>query len=223
MAFHLIDMETWERREHYNYYQTLVHTNYTLTANLTITGLFREIKRRGLRFYPVFLYVTAAAVNRQKEMRMARDKEGRLGYWDECHPSYTIFHEDDHTFSDIWTEYSPDFSVFYRRCVEDMETWKDVKGVKTKPGRPDNFTPISCLPWLSFTSQSHDTPMRSPMLFPVILFGKYFEQGGEMLLPFSAYVPHSVADGYHTSLLINTVQALSEQYEAWMNGGGAGA
>ena len=50
MAFHLIDMETWERREHYKYYQTMVHSSYTLNANIRITNLLKEIKRRGLRF-----------------------------------------------------------------------------------------------------------------------------------------------------------------------------
>lgn len=216
MAFHLIDMETWARREHYRYYQTLVRSGYTLTANINITGLLQAVKDRGLRFYPVFLYLCSTAVNSMREMRMARDSAGQLGYWDECHPSYTIFHRDDHTFSDIWTEYSGEFSAFYQRCVADMEAWKDVKGVKTKPGRPDNFTPISCVPWLSYTAQSYDTPMTSPMLFPVLLFGKYFEQGGEILIPFSAYLQHCVADGYHTCRLINTVQELAEHWEDWM-------
>ncbi|WP_418750559.1 CatA-like O-acetyltransferase [Frisingicoccus sp.] len=216
MAFHLIDMNTWERRDHYNYYRTIVRSSYTLNTNIKITGLLNAVKSRGLRFYPVFLYVISTAVNRQKEMRMAHDREGNLGYWDECHPSYTIFHKDDHTFSDIWSEYNKDFSVFYKNCVEDMETWKDVKGVKTKPGKPDNFTPISCIPWLSYTSQSYDTPMKSPLLFPIVLFGKYFEQNGEVLLPFSAYLQHLVADGYHTSLFINTVQEIAENYEHWL-------
>ena len=106
MAFHLIDMETWERRDHYRYYQTLVRTGYTLTTEVDITCLLEEVRRRELRFYPVMLYVISTAVNRQRELRMARDREGHLGYWDVCHPSYTIFHEDDHTFSDIWTAYS---------------------------------------------------------------------------------------------------------------------
>ena len=216
MAFHLIDMETWERREHYKYYQTMVHSSYTLNANIKITNLLKEVKRRGLRFYPVYLYMASTAVNQIKEMRMAHDSEHRLGYWDECHPSYTIFHKDDHTFSDIWSEYNKDFSVFYKTCVKDMEVWKDVKGVKTKPDKPDNFTPISCVPWLSYTSQCYDTPMTSPLLFPIILCGKYFEQNGEILLPFSAYVQHLVSDGYHTSLLINTVQELADNYEEWL-------
>lgn len=217
MAFHLIDMETWERREHYKYYQTMVHSSYTLNAHIKITELLKEIKNREMRFYPVFLYVVSTAVNRIREMRMAHDSEHRLGYWDECHPSYTIFHEDDHTFSDIWSEYNKDFAVFYKTCVQDMETWKDVKGVKTKPEKPENFTPISCVPWISYTSQCYDTPMTSPLLFPIILWGKYFEQNGDILLPFSVYVQHIVSDGYHTSLLINTVQEIADNYKEWLN------
>lgn len=216
MAFHLIDMNTWERREHYKYYQTLVRSNYTLTANIDITGLVKEIKRRSLRFYPVFLYVTSTAVNSIKEMRMSKDADGNLGYWDECHPSYTIFHKDDCTFSDIWSEYQKDFSVFYANCIKDMEEWKDVKGVKTKPGKPDNFTPISCVPWISYASMAYDTPVTSPLYFPVILFGKYFEENGKILIPFSAYVPHAVSDGYHTSLFLNTVQEIATNYPEWL-------
>ena len=117
-----------------------------------------------------------------EEMRMAKDADGNLGYWDICHPSYTIFHKDDCTFSDIWTEYSSDFKVFYANCVKDMEEWKDVKGVKTKPDKPINFTPISCLPWLSHAGMAYDTPITSPMYFPVVLFSKYFEQDGEILI-----------------------------------------
>lgn len=217
MAFHLIDMEHWERKDHYTYYQTLVRSNYTLTANLNITALLAEIKRRSLHFYPVFLYITSTAVNQIREMRMAKDSNGSLGYWDECHPSYTIFHKDDCTFSDIWSEYNSDFSVFYANCQKDIEEWKDVKGVKTKPGKPENFTPISCLPWLSYASMSYDTPVSSPLYFPVVLFGKYFEQNGEILIPFSAYLPHAVADGYHTALFINTVQKIANNFKQWMN------
>lgn len=218
MAFHLIDMEHWERREHYKYYQTLVRSNYTLTANINITRLLETVRRTGLKFYPVFLYITSTAVNRIKEMRMAKDADGNLGYWDICHPSYTIFHKDDCTFSDIWSEYDQNFSVFYDRCVKDMDEWKDVKGVKTKPDKPANFTPISSLPWLSYASMAYDTPVSSPLYFPVILFGKYFEQNGETLIPFSAYLPHAVADGYHTALFINTVQEIADDCDNWISG-----
>ena len=97
-----------------------------------------------------------------------------------------------------------------------MEKWKDVKGVKTKPNKPVNFTPISCVPWISYTSMSYDTPVTSPLYFPVILFGKYFQENRKTLLPFSVYVPHAVSDGYHTSLFLNTIQKIADNYKDWL-------
>ena len=181
MAFHLIDMEKWERREHYHYYRDLLKVRYNLNVNVDITELLAQVKEQKLKFYPVFIYIIMRAVNQNREMRMQTDSEGRLGYWDECHPSYTIFHPDDKTFSDIWTEYSPDSPPSLP--VRDMEEYRDVKGVKAKPGRPDNFCAVSCVPWLSFTGYTSDTYSDSPMLFPVVLFGRYFEENGRILLP----------------------------------------
>lgn len=85
---------------------------------------------------------------------MGRDKEGNPGYYDILHPNYTIFHEDDHTFSDVWTGYTEDFKTFYKNMRDDMETYKDVKAVKAKPGQPQNFYCISMVPWLNFTGYS---------------------------------------------------------------------
>jgi len=149
---------------------------------------------------------------------MAFDHNDRLGYWDVCHPSYTIFHADDKTFSDIWTEYQDDFSVFYPQAIADLENFKDVKGIKAKPNRPANFSPISAVPWLSFTGYSNDTFSESKMLFPVTTFGKYFKRHQRMLIPFSVFVNHAVADGYHTCKLIADIQQFFGESPLWMNG-----
>ena len=210
MAFHKIDMDNWERREHYYYYRDFIKTRYNLCGEIDITGLLSQIREKRLHFYLVFLYVVIHTVNEIKELRMCLDEDGALGYWDVCHPSYTIFHEDDLTFSDIWTEYSPDFQTFYERASQDMETFKDVKGIKAKPDTPPNFCPISCIPWISFTGFGSDTYAESNMLYPVILFGKYHEnEKGQILLPLSIAVNHMVADGYHTCLFFQKIQEFS--------------
>ena len=147
---------------------------------------------------------------------MALDQDGALGYYDICHPSYTIFHEDDKTFSDIWTVYDEDFARFYASAAEDMEIYKDIKGVKTKDGKPDGFTPISCAPWIHYNSISHDTPGPNHVYFPIITFGKYEEKDGKLLLPFSIYVNHAIADGYHTSMLILDIQKNCDNCKEWM-------
>ena len=210
MAFHKIDMDNWERREHYYYYRDFIKTRYNLCGEIDITGLLSQIREKRLHFYLVFLYVVIHTVNEIKELRMCLDEDGALGYWDVCHPSYTIFHKDDLTFSDTWTEYSPDFQTFYERASQDMETFQDVKGIKAKPDTPPNFCPISCIPWISFTGFGSDTYAESNMLYPVILFGKYHEnEKGQILLPLSIAVNHMVADGYHTCLFFQKIQEFS--------------
>ena len=210
MAFHKIDMDNWERREHYYYYRDFIKTRYNLCGEIDITGLLSQIREKRLHFYLVFLYVVIHTVNEIKELRMCLDEDGALGYWDVCHPSYTIFHKDDLTFSDIWTEYSPDFQTFYERASQDMETFKDVKGIKAKPDTPPNFCPISCIPWISFTGFGSDTYAESNMLYPVILFCIFLEnEKGQILLPLSIAVNHMVADGYHTCLFFQKIQEFS--------------
>lgn len=216
MAFHKIDMETWPRREHYIYYSEKIKTSYQMNVDIDVTELVGQCKKRKLRFYPVMIYVIMKAVNSNRAFRLAVDRDDRLGYYDVCHPSYTIFHKDDQTFSDIWTQYDEDFQTFYDAAVRDMEQYKDVKGIKAKPDRPDAFTPISCVPWVSFNSVSHDTPGPHKMYFPVITFGKYKSSGENRLLPFSVFVNHAAADGYHTSKLINDIQENCSSCSVWI-------
>lgn len=96
--------------------------------------------------------------------------------------NYTIFHEDDKTFSDCWTEYSDDFEVFYREITKDMEEGQKKKGIKAKAGQPANFYCISCVPWAAFTAfGSRTLGSTEPAYFPIITMGKY-EKSGEKIL-----------------------------------------
>lgn len=146
-----------------------------MTVSLDITKLHQQVKEKGLKFYPAFVYCVSKQIAVTKEFRMGRDKEGNPGYYDILHPNYTIFHEDDHTFSDVWTGYTEDFKTFYKNMRDDMETYKDVKAVKAKPGQPQNFYCISMVPWLNFTGYSAYTESGTPMLFPIITCGKFTE------------------------------------------------
>ena len=215
MSFNLIDMEKWPRADHYRYYTEQIRTSYQVTVQLNVSKLWKWCSIRKLHFYPAFIYAIMRVINRHQEFRMALDAEGRLGYYDVCHPSYTIFHKDDETFSDIWTEWNDSFETFYAAARKDMEDYKDVKGVKAKPGRPDAFVPVSCLPWLSFTNFSHDTSGPRAMYFPVIVFGKVSFADGHHTVPFSLMINHAAADGFHTSRMINELQAECDCCSDW--------
>ena len=134
--FHLIDWESWPRRDHFNYYYNQIKCRYTLTAHIDIAPLREFQKQRRLRFFPLMLYAIMRAVNENREFRMSFDGDGRLGYWDVVVPCYTVFHEEDKTFSDIWSEYDGDLRAFYDGVAADIETcvlYRRCRGFISRP------------------------------------------------------------------------------------------
>lgn len=215
-VFKKIDFDNWERKEYYNYYINFLKCRYSMTVNIDVTKFIDVCKERNIKFFNSFMYSILKVVNNHKEFRMATDKEGNLGYWESVLPSYTIFHKDTETFSDIWTEYNEDFSMFYKDTLNDMEKYKNVHKVKAKENFPPNCCPISCVPWISFSGYGIDVPVESPMIVPIFTFGKYFEENSKIKVPLSVYVHHAVADGFHVSRLFNEIQELCDNCENWL-------
>ena len=45
---------------------------------------------------------------------------------------------------------------------------------------------------------------------PMFTFGKYYEQGGKVLLPMAVQVHHSVCDGFHVARMFNELQEMCD-------------
>lgn len=204
-GYRKIDLETWPRREHYRYYREFLKCGYSITARLDVTEAVAFARVQKKRFFGCFLYAAARAVNSMDEMKMMTAPDGTPGIWDEVHLNFTVFHEDDKTFSDLWTAYDPDFETFYREWERVVETCGDCHGIKGRPGQPPNFFCISCVPWLDYTGYSTHT-VGEPALFPIITFGKYTEEAGRLTLPATVTIAHAASDGYHTSQLFRRIQ-----------------
>ncbi|MFD3157214.1 CatA-like O-acetyltransferase [Haloimpatiens sp. FM7330] len=205
MKFNIIDMNKWERREHFQHYDKGDNCSYSLTSNIDVTKLVCNVKQKKLKFYPVFIYIVTKAVNSMKEFRMALDKDGNLGFYDEVSASYTIFHEDDKTFSCAFTKYDSDFETFYKNITDDMEKYKDVKGFQIVKSEPNSF-PVSCVPWLNYTGFNLNVPIDINFYAPIITWGKFVNNNGKLEMPLTVQINHAVADGYHTSMLFKEIQ-----------------
>lgn len=214
-TFTPINLDTWIRAPYYDYYRTVLKTKYTVSIKIDITAIKSLYKVKGYKFFPTFLYVIMRALNQNEALRTCIH-EGQLGTWNFLAPQYTLFHEDDKTFSDLWSAYTDDFQLFHQYIVQDIEHYKNKKGIKIKSGLPANFVPISCVPWISFESISQDTSHDSDFLKPIIRFGKFYQEQERVLIPLSVYVNHAIADGYHTSLFLNDIQALADTVKDWM-------
>ena len=217
MNFELLNFEKYERKEHFLHYLNNVPCTYSISADLDITRLFAELKKRNIRFYPVIIFAITAIVNKHSELRMALDEQGRLGYYSFVSPTYTIFHKDNNTFSSIWTEYSSEFDKFYNNYNKDILEYGNIKGFITKQNGEKNLINISVIPWVSFTSFNLNLPQNDKYLLPIFTVGKFFESNEKLSLPLSVQVHHSVCVGFHASIFINELQEMLTNYEKWLN------
>ncbi len=62
MKFTPIDRTTWERNSHYDYYTNLLKCGYSVTVSLDITKLHQQVKKKGLKFYPAFVYCVSKQI-----------------------------------------------------------------------------------------------------------------------------------------------------------------
>ena len=92
MAFRLIDLDTYPRREHYETFLRLKLT-YSATVQIDITDLRAALRAQGIKAYPAQIWMLTHAANEIPEFRMGQDADGRLGTWDDLSPLYTTFHE----------------------------------------------------------------------------------------------------------------------------------
>ena len=138
-----ISLETWNRKEYFEHFLHAVPCTYSVTATLDITAL----RNQKARLYPAMLYLIAQAVNRHPEFRTALDSSGQPGVFTAMHPCYTIFHKDTETFSNLWTEYHPDYRIFLQSYQEDLQNYGDIHRMNAKPNCPANTFPVSMIPW----------------------------------------------------------------------------
>ncbi len=211
MKFNPIDLERWSRKTHYEFYTQGGECAYDMTKNMYVAELMSFIKQNGYKFYPTFTYIVSKAMNEIMELKIRVDESGKLGHWDYVSPTYPIFHEDDKTFSCIYTEYNDSFLSFHTNMMADMNTFKDIKGICTKLS-PKNCFHVSCIPWLAYTGFSLQL-YSGNYLAPIVTWGKLEKDGEKCELPLSLHVHHAIADAYHSSLLINRIQELSSNPE----------
>ncbi len=76
---------------------------------------------------------------------------------------------------------------------------------KDVEGREDLIY-ITCIPWVSFTNLSHTVSLNKDDSIPRFAWGKYFEENGRILMPFSVQAHHSFVDGIHMGRYYDILQ-----------------
>ena len=207
MIFTPIDLQTWPRGQIFYYFAKMAPTGYSMTVSIDVTILRDTVKAAGIKFFPAYLWLVTRNLNRQTEFKVA-EKDGALGCYDTLTPLYATFHEDDKTFSLMWTEYQEDFREFYRAYLENQQHFGGTHGVLCQPQTPPpaNAYTVSCIPWVSFEHFAVHSYENKPYYFPSVEAGKFFEKNGRIMMPLSLTCHHATTDGYHINRFLEDLK-----------------
>lgn len=71
---------------------------------------------------------------------------------------------------------------------------------------------ITCIPWVSFTNLSHTISFNKDDSVPRLAWGKYFDENGKILMPFSVQAHHSFVDGIHMGKYFDALQEYLDSF-----------
>ena len=204
MNYTKIDMEAWDRRDLYRFYMNELKITMNMTVKMDVTHALAFSRSRGLKFHSVMMWAVGRILNARDEFRYSLDKDGELIKWDFISPSYTDFNPDTEHFVKFVTEYSEDLEDFCARVEIDKEKHK--MGCGFIPNQPPNVYDISCMPWVSYEALTLHVDAGAPSLFPVVLWGKYQEEGEATVMSVTMNINHAVCDGFHLCRFFNELQ-----------------
>lgn len=215
--FNIIDIDNWERKERFNHFMNCVPCDYNITSNIDITALLSKVKSQGIKLYPTLIYILMTTVNQIKEMRLGYNDNNQLGYYEICHPSYTICNSEEGSFSSIWTNANDSFANFYSDYLNDIDKYSNSNAYTPKNNQPKNVFYVSSLPKVAFTSFDLNLHNNSSQnLSPIFTWGKYFKQGKKILIPLACHLHHAACDGYHASLIYTYAQKMVDEIHKWL-------
>ena len=199
-----VDINSWDRKNLFKLYTTDLKIVMNMTVDVDVTNAINYCKQKGLKFYPVMIWLVSNVINRNPNFRLAFNENGELIRWDYVSPSYTDFNKETKKFNKFVTEYDKDLLTFYNRVQKDREKYKNEEGFV--PNQPKNFYDISVLPWTKYKSLDIHVYNDGLQLFPVVIWGKYELENDKYKMPVTFNAHHSVCDGYNLCAFFKDLQ-----------------
>ncbi len=206
MNFKKLDLSQWKRINQYQFFKKYENPFFNICSRLDVTDLLKATKQGGLSFSSALLFASIDTANKIPEFKYRLYEEGVI----ECNEIYagsTVL-SDDNTFSFCYFDYYKEFSKFYQNAMKQNERGKN--GKLEFDGRNDDIDIIhySVIPWIEFSSFSHPRNYGTNDSIPKIVFGKYYEDNGRIMLPISIEVHHALMDGWHLGQYLQKLQKM---------------
>lgn len=200
----VVNMDTWDRTTHYNFFKRMDYPHYLICNSIDITHFLFRLREKDISFYYAMIYAATYALNQVKEFKY-RIRKDNVVLHDIVHPSFTDMSKGSELFKMVTADMEDNILSFVVKAKEKSEQQKDYFVKKDVEGR-DDLTYITCIPWVSFTNLSHTISFNKDDSVPRLAWGKYFKDNGRVLLPFSVQAHHSFVDGIHMGKYFDALQ-----------------
>ena len=199
-----INMEKWDRKEHFEFFYRMDYPQYNICANIDITKFLAYVKKKQLLFYYAMIYSSTFVANQIINFRY-RIRKGKVILHDIVHPSFTDIKDQKKLFKLVNVKMENDIFDFTKKAADQARKQKEYFTLNDHVRR-DDLIYITCLPWISFTHISHTILLNKDDSVPRISWGKYFTENNKVLLPFSVQVNHALVDGLHVGQYFSQLQ-----------------
>lgn len=201
----LLDLENWNRKEHFEHFSRMEEPFFGVTVEIDCTKAYKTAKELNASFFIFYLHKTLTAVNSVENFKY-RISEGKIYSNDRIDASATIGREDG-TFGFSLMEYNPDFRIFEKNVLAEIERIQNTTGLFTRSFDDDNLIHFSAIPWINFTSLTHARSFTFPDSCPKISFGKMItSETGKRTIAMSVHVHHGLMDGMHVGRFVDNFQ-----------------
>ncbi len=218
----ILDMDSWERRDHFTFFQNCKSCQYGFTIQQDVTELcnFREkIKTSGksIRFSDTLYFFAIKSANAIPEFR-TRIVDGKPVIFDKVHPAYTYIPKGCTLHANCLAAYADNY-VEQARNIEISRQNSDKNPTLTpENGDKQNLIYLSINAGISFTSASNPWGDNNVDTAPRILFGQVTEtETGKKTLPVSVELLHSLADGKHITEFFKLFGEMCSNPEKYIN------
>ncbi len=201
----LIDLNDWNRKEHFEFFNTFEEPFFGVTLAIDCTFALQKSKDLGISFFIYYLHKTLAAINTQENFKY-RIHEKQVYEYDTIDASATIMREDK-TFGFSLIPYHEDLNIFNQNALQEIKRIQETKGLFTREF-PNNLIHFSALPWINFTGITHSRNYKFEDSCPKISMGKVYHQDGKKYMNMAIFVHHGLIDGYHLGLFTEKFQDL---------------
>jgi len=217
MTMRKIDIEAWERKEHFFFFQNRIRPQVEVTALLDVTRLaaYRNALGAGSRprLSDMLYFLAARAANGIEEFRQ-RLVERTPVVFDRVDLAFTYVPKGRRLHANCVAAYSERFGEA-AAAIEAARAAADAHPTLTPAGGGgQDMLYFSIVPGLRFSSMSN--PWGDPWAdsVPRIIFGQVHEvPGGGQAAPVSVEVLHSFIDGRHIEAFFESMRAASDDAE----------